>query len=91
MGDLTKLNFISFIKIAKGNLAVYGVIFNTIGGNFTDPFDYWNLDSSKDTKITFPLNLNNPEKVYHYEGSLTTPPCSETVQWFVHSHVILIK
>ena len=34
--------------------------------------------------------LPNTRNYYHYKGSLTTPPCSETVQWFVMKEPITV-
>lgn len=28
---------------------------------------------------------------YHYLGGLTTPPCTETVIWFVYTEVLSVK
>ena len=35
--------------------------------------------------------LPSTKEYFHYSGSLTTPPCSETVSWFVLEHAIEVS
>ncbi len=37
------------------------------------------------------LPPGNPRSFYRYQGSLTTPPCSETVDWVVLSQPVQVS
>jgi carbonic anhydrase len=76
-------------KNDKGELAVLGVLFEHGNSNSEiekilrerqgDNYDGKIGHMTFDPNGLLPKNL----KVYHYRGSLTTPPCSEGVNWHV--------
>ncbi len=76
---------------AAGELAVVGVMLNEGKENvpLKPIWDYLPLDVSDKSEVVpegavdiRALIPDNPS-YYHYVGSLTTPPCSEGVRWFV--------
>ncbi len=81
---------VHFVHAAEnGNLAVVGIFFEEGEYNY-DLASIWNAipEAGEEGTIDY-LNFYNflPSDLngYRYAGSLTTPPCSEIVQWTVFS------
>jgi carbonic anhydrase len=77
-------------KNKAGKLAVVGVMFKEGNANPWIEKIWANIPKEKNKETTVeavafnPENLLPPSKTYyHYMGSLTTPPCSEGVNWNV--------
>nr|VVV04556.1 Carbonic anhydrase [Aliivibrio wodanis] len=78
-----------------GNLAVIGVMFKE-GKTNTELAKIWaqmpkSGDVNLDSKLMLTRLLPSNQAYYRFNGSLTTPPCTEGVTWFVMKNPITIS
>ncbi|PLX70558.1 MAG: hypothetical protein C0602_03335 [Denitrovibrio sp.] len=84
-------------KSAKGELAVVSVL---LKGRAENQFlkQFWSAMPDK-SGVTRVLNIKfsvmdflpTNQSYYHFDGSLTTPPCSEGVHWFVLQNPVSVS
>lgn len=84
-------------KNDKGELAVVGVMMQA-GGSSKALEPVWSnipKEANKEVAMTTQFNpadlLPAKQSFYHFKGSLTTPPCSEGVNWFVMKDAINVS
>jgi len=77
------------VHSVDGKIAVIGILFKEGAENPILQQFIANLPDDLNEEIETPVSYNPLEmfpkskKYYHYVGSLTTPPCTEGVQWYV--------
>lgn len=71
---------------------VVGTLFQVDGNTDNDYFNKFNIGKNETMSGVNLERYSNPNQpYYHYIGGLTTPPCSQVVNWVVNANVVKVS